>query len=767
MLEEPHPRPYSHVLALSQLESAEEDTLNLVRHWLTYGSKESVNNRGDALDSTHATPLYVLLCKAAKGHKRAIELSHVLLSRPDVDVNAQVVTLDGRSMWPIHQVLLAIAASQPGALELAHALLSRKDVDVNTPVVTSDGLEGHPLAELVAVLHRTPQRDRRPLLQLMVLFHARGAVWAGDRGVSPRIPTQSLPSLQISGIPPPPQLLPQHLFTPSPSPSGPSPLPPFPLAAPTPPISGIPPPPQLLPQHLFTPSPSPSPLPPFPLAAPTPPISGIPPPPQLLPQHVFAPSPSAFSLPPFAPSPSAFSLAPTTPAITPQRSQPLGEAADPTFFVATPMLTPNLACLLVLTAALVAAALGVLLRLLLKRLGGLWQCARERDGGVAAPRRAKRRKERQARAPCVGAPVSKGGESIGGPRGASAHAPQNLVGSTTAAEEGTNACVVCMDESASHAFTPCGHLAACSDCSRRILLQVTPACPLCRVDVREAVRIYGAVAQVARCEDVSTTVASSTDPSLLLSRQVLPHVLMAMLAIPGLCVLPSLLGAGVLLAASQPCVLLVQALLVPLRGDTALVPAILRVAYYVLFFGWLGQLALHTVVLLDALPGVTGEVTMPSAAAQWGVAAGGGRVVQWLDVSRSAIMCVVVLAHAHMLRKGRIGSWAACRNVAASAPAVTFACIVVHAGCEIATGVATATYYTPNRLPLVATVLRMFSSTVTALGTMEATRDGLCRALHALQQQVSRWSHRGGLGHGWDATCATTIVAAKRDGTRG
>ena len=692
MLEEPHPRPYSHVLALSQLESAEEDTLNLVRHWLTYGSKESVNNRGDALDSTHATPLYVLLCKAAKGHKRAIELSHVLLSRPDVDVNAQVVTLDGRSMWPIHQVLLAIAASQPGALELAHALLSRKDVDVNTPVVTSDGLEGHPLAELVAVLHRTPQRDRRPLLQLMVLFHARGAVWAGDRGVSPRIPTQSLPSLQISGIPPPPQLLPQH---------------------------------------------------------------------------VFAPSPSAFSLPPFAPSPSAFSLAPTTPAITPQRSQPLGEAADPTFFVATPMLTPNLACLLVLTAALVAAALGVLLRLLLKRLGGLWQCARERDGGVAAPRRAKRRKERQARAPCVGAPVSKGGESIGGPRGASAHAPQNLVGSTTAAEEGTNACVVCMDESASHAFTPCGHLAACSDCSRRILLQVTPACPLCRVDVREAVRIYGAVAQVARCEDVSTTVASSTDPSLLLSRQVLPHVLMAMLAIPGLCVLPSLLGAGVLLAASQPCVLLVQALLVPLRGDTALVPAILRVAYYVLFFGWLGQLALHTVVLLDALPGVTGEVTMPSAAAQWGVAAGGGRVVQWLDVSRSAIMCVVVLAHAHMLRKGRIGSWAACRNVAASAPAVTFACIVVHAGCEIATGVATATYYTPNRLPLVATVLRMFSSTVTALGTMEATRDGLCRALHALQQQVSRWSHRGGLGHGWDATCATTIVAAKRDGTRG
>lgn len=45
-------------------------------------------------------------------------------------------------------------------------------------------------------------------------------------------------------------------------------------------------------------------------------------------------------------------------------------------------------------------------------------------------------------------------------------------------------CVVCMDEVASHALVPCGHLSFCRACA------ATTKCPVCRRDVTQSIRIY-------------------------------------------------------------------------------------------------------------------------------------------------------------------------------------------------------------------------------------------------------------------------------------
>jgi len=57
----------------------------------------------------------------------------------------------------------------------------------------------------------------------------------------------------------------------------------------------------------------------------------------------------------------------------------------------------------------------------------------------------------------------------------------------TAAESRPQACVICLEEDATHAAIPCGHRAYCQDCSARIRTQ---PCPVCRVPVRDVVRIY-------------------------------------------------------------------------------------------------------------------------------------------------------------------------------------------------------------------------------------------------------------------------------------
>mmetsp|Transcript_42224 Transcript_42224/g.80724 ORF Transcript_42224/g.80724 Transcript_42224/m.80724 type:complete len:243 (+) Transcript_42224:317-1045(+) len=52
-----------------------------------------------------------------------------------------------------------------------------------------------------------------------------------------------------------------------------------------------------------------------------------------------------------------------------------------------------------------------------------------------------------------------------------------------------NVCVVCMDAPATHAFVPCGHRCVCeSDADK--LLAGNRACPLCRVQATNIIRIY-------------------------------------------------------------------------------------------------------------------------------------------------------------------------------------------------------------------------------------------------------------------------------------
>ncbi|KAL6044701.1 Mitochondrial ubiquitin ligase activator of NFKB 1 [Balamuthia mandrillaris] len=54
-----------------------------------------------------------------------------------------------------------------------------------------------------------------------------------------------------------------------------------------------------------------------------------------------------------------------------------------------------------------------------------------------------------------------------------------------ARQERKNVCVVCMDQSRSHLFLPCGHLATCHQCSLRLSL-----CPVCRTAIREMIQVF-------------------------------------------------------------------------------------------------------------------------------------------------------------------------------------------------------------------------------------------------------------------------------------
>ena len=50
-------------------------------------------------------------------------------------------------------------------------------------------------------------------------------------------------------------------------------------------------------------------------------------------------------------------------------------------------------------------------------------------------------------------------------------------------------CVVCCDQLATHLFTACGHLCACSECAKSII-ESTALCPICRTPSSTAVKVY-------------------------------------------------------------------------------------------------------------------------------------------------------------------------------------------------------------------------------------------------------------------------------------
>ena len=52
-------------------------------------------------------------------------------------------------------------------------------------------------------------------------------------------------------------------------------------------------------------------------------------------------------------------------------------------------------------------------------------------------------------------------------------------------------CVICLDEPRTHAFVPCYHRCVCEKCCRQVCAGASASCPICRVDIAQAVRIFG------------------------------------------------------------------------------------------------------------------------------------------------------------------------------------------------------------------------------------------------------------------------------------
>ncbi|RMX65186.1 hypothetical protein KXD40_001148 [Peronospora effusa] len=59
----------------------------------------------------------------------------------------------------------------------------------------------------------------------------------------------------------------------------------------------------------------------------------------------------------------------------------------------------------------------------------------------------------------------------------------------TAEAQRSNECVICFDGPQEAVCVPCGHNAVCMDCAQE-LLDTTGLCPVCRQQVREAIRLY-------------------------------------------------------------------------------------------------------------------------------------------------------------------------------------------------------------------------------------------------------------------------------------
>ncbi|KAJ4717783.1 Mitochondrial ubiquitin ligase activator of NFKB [Melia azedarach] len=51
-------------------------------------------------------------------------------------------------------------------------------------------------------------------------------------------------------------------------------------------------------------------------------------------------------------------------------------------------------------------------------------------------------------------------------------------------------CVVCLMRRRTSAFNPCGHLVCCNRCAISVEREITPKCPICRMPIRNSMRIY-------------------------------------------------------------------------------------------------------------------------------------------------------------------------------------------------------------------------------------------------------------------------------------
>ena len=59
-------------------------------------------------------------------------------------------------------------------------------------------------------------------------------------------------------------------------------------------------------------------------------------------------------------------------------------------------------------------------------------------------------------------------------------------------------CVVCVDEAATLAAMPCGHLCLCATCAAGLVRDgSTPRCPICRSELSRTQRIYVATSKLS------------------------------------------------------------------------------------------------------------------------------------------------------------------------------------------------------------------------------------------------------------------------------
>jgi hypothetical protein len=70
-----------------------------------------------------------------------------------------------------------------------------------------------------------------------------------------------------------------------------------------------------------------------------------------------------------------------------------------------------------------------------------------------------------------------------------APAPQFAALYRAVVDEAETECVVCMDETRSHAFVPCGHRCVCEECSGVLMATAQPRCPVCRAPAMATMHI--------------------------------------------------------------------------------------------------------------------------------------------------------------------------------------------------------------------------------------------------------------------------------------
>jgi hypothetical protein len=69
----------------------------------------------------------------------------------------------------------------------------------------------------------------------------------------------------------------------------------------------------------------------------------------------------------------------------------------------------------------------------------------------------------------------------------SQHSKKGLLNGEIAAQ--SDACVVCMEATRSHAFVPCGHVCMCAPCASKAFAQ-SPKCPICRNNSQMVMQIF-------------------------------------------------------------------------------------------------------------------------------------------------------------------------------------------------------------------------------------------------------------------------------------